>query len=203
MDTRERGLSAIEKLLVSAVYRVRRFNRHLWNLHARLLMQSLGSCGVGVRIQGPIRITDPSKVFIGHNVHIGENAFISSEGGLVIGDNTHISRNLVLYTINHQYKQATLLPYDSRLEKKPVTIGRNVWIGMNVCVAPGTTIGDGVIIALGTVVSGTIPPLTIVGNQKWRVLGYRDLEHYQQLETEQSYGSAGIAADIYEDAPSM
>jgi acetyltransferase-like isoleucine patch superfamily enzyme/2-polyprenyl-3-methyl-5-hydroxy-6-metoxy-1,4-benzoquinol methylase len=125
-------------------------------------------------------ISDPSKVVIGKNVHIGNNAFIKSDGGLTIGDNTHISRNLTLYTVNHNYA-SDILPYNSEMIFKKVIIGKNVWIGMNVCITPGTIIGDGAIIGMGTVVSGYVPPLAIVGSQKWRILGERDKKHYHDI----------------------
>ena len=124
---------------------------------------------------------------VGNNVHFGDNAFIRAEGGLTIGDNTHISRNLVLYTINHQAEGARI-PYDEQLVAKPVTIGRNVWIGMNVCIAPGTTIGDGAIVGIGTVVFGDVPPLSIIGSPPWSIIGQRDEARYKRLDREQAYG---------------
>ncbi len=134
-----------------------------------------------------IFISDPSKLQLGENVHIGNNAYIKSEGGLKIGDNTHISRNLVLYTVNHKY-DSDVLPYNDQLIKKEVVIGKNVWIGMNVCITPGTVIGDGCIIGMGTVVSGKVPPLTIIGSEKWRTLGKRDSENYNTNESRKRYG---------------
>jgi maltose O-acetyltransferase len=59
---------------------------------------------------------------------------------------------------------------------------------MNVCIAPGTKIGDGAIIGMGAVVSGEVPPLSIVGNQKWRIIGYRDKEEYDKLDKNRKYG---------------
>lgn len=126
---------------------------------------------------------------IGENVHINDNAFIKAEGGLIIGDNTHISRNLVLYTINHDYK-GDLLPYDSNMIKKGVVIGKNVWIGMNVCITPGSNIGDGCIIGMGTTVSGNIPPLSIIASPKAVMIGKRDESHYMELESNKKYGGA-------------
>lgn len=128
-------------------------------------MSRLAACGKGVGFYGRTVIHSPKNVAIGNNVHIGDNAWIQGDGGLQIGDNCHISRNLTLYTVNHRYR-GDCLPYDEQLDLKPVVIGRNVWIGMNVCVAPGSTIGDGAIIGMGTVVSGEVPPLCIIGNQK-------------------------------------
>lgn len=133
-------------------------------------------------------ITGIENFEIGENVHINDNCFIRAEGGVSIGDNTHISRNLVLYSINHDYK-GNALPYDNKMIFKEVKIGKNVWIGMNVCIAPGTTIGDGCIIGMGATISGNIPPLSIVGNPKAVIIGQRDENHYNTLEAAQKYGA--------------
>ena len=150
------------------------------------LLSKLKACGSRPSLDPPIRLFAPECVSLGSNVHIGENAFIRGEGGLYIGDNTRISRNLVLYTMNHRY-QGDRLPYDDGRVMKPVYIGKNVWIGMNVCIAPGTRIGDGVIVGMGTTVSGEIPELSIIGSPPWRLLGRRNPEHYARLENEGSY----------------
>jgi acetyltransferase-like isoleucine patch superfamily enzyme len=132
-------------------------------------------------------ISRPDKVEIGTNVHVGNNAYIKSEGGLKIGNNTHISRNLVLYTVNHNH-ESDVLPYNDEMIEKSVVIGENVWIGMNVCITPGTTIGDGCIIGMGTIVSGEVPPLTIIGSQKWRKIGERDKEKYDEIVQKKRFG---------------
>lgn len=153
----------------------------------RAHLSRMKSCGSGVGIWGPCVIKGHRNITLGNNVHIGGGAYIQGEGGLEVGDNTHISRNLLLYTRNHDHEGARL-PYDDTQVFKPVYIGRNVWIGMNVSIAPGTTIGDGAIIGMGTVVSGAVPAMAIVGSEKWRVLGWRDKEHYNILDTTHAYG---------------
>lgn len=119
--------------------------------------------------------------------NIGKNVFIRANGGLFIGENTHISRNFVCYTMNHDY-EGKRLPIDDNDIYKPVHIGKNVWIGMNVVVAPGTVIEDGVIVGAGCVVAGHVPALSIIGNPKYRLLKKRDKEHYERLEREEKYG---------------
>lgn len=121
------------------------------------------------------------------NVHIGANYFIHSTGSVVIGQNTHISQNFSCYSCNHQY-EGELLPYDSQLVKKPVDIGRNVWIGMNVSICPGVTIGDGAIIGLGAVVTSNVPACAIVGGNPAKVLKFRNVNHYEDLDARQKYG---------------
>jgi acetyltransferase-like isoleucine patch superfamily enzyme len=162
------------------------FKRRAESESNRRLMLRLGACGQGVYFGGRTVIHAPKNVVIGNNVSIGDNAWIQGNGGLTIGDNCHISRNFTLYTANHRYT-GDRLPYDEQLVKKPVVIGRNVWIGMNVCVVPGTKIGDGAIIGMGAVASGEIPSMSIIGNQKWRILGQRDKEEYDKLDKNQEY----------------
>jgi maltose O-acetyltransferase len=170
-----------------------RLKAFLWQLRRALwhprLVASIGSAGHGVRFVGRPDFTGRKAAVLEDNVHIGEGAFIRASGGLRIGANTHVSRNLLLYTVNHDF-HGSALPYDNNQVPKPVTIGRNVWIGMNVCIAPGTTIGDGAIVGMGTVVSGDVPPLAIIASQPWRIVGERDPEHYRALDDGRRFGGA-------------
>lgn len=58
---------------------------------------------------------------------------------------------------------------DSVDEGKPVIIEDDVWLGLNVIVLPGTHIGAGSIVGAGVVISGTIPPRSIVRSAALRV----------------------------------
>ena len=148
-------------------------------------IKKIGKC---VKFNGVSYISGFNNIEIGNNVHIGDNAWIKGEGGLYIGDNTHISRNLVLYTVNHNYK-GELLPYDNTEIKKPVVIEKNVWIGMNVTILPGTHIQEGAIIGAGAVVGGKIPKGAFYGAALGKIIKYRDLEHYENLEKNKKYGA--------------
>lgn len=180
--------SALKRHLATRMYRaLKRIEQEELQQNNKKRLALLKRCGRGVGLWGPMHITGLGQIELGSNVHIGANAFIRAEGGLVVGDNTHISRNLVLYTVNHR-TDGDRVPYDEEYVKKPVTIGRNVWVGMNVCIAPGTEIGDGAIIGMGTVVSGKVPPMAIVVGSKWRVVATRDREHYRSCEGARRYG---------------
>lgn len=143
-------------------------------------------CGQGVMLHGKLTIHGSRNLSIGHNVHINEGAFLRAEGGLTIGDNCHISRNLVIYTMNHQY-EGDLLPYDREMIMKPVSIGNNVWIGMNVSIIPGVNIGDGAIVGMGAVVTKDVEPLAIVGGNPAKRLKGRDNIHYSRLVQKSKY----------------
>ena len=153
-------------------------------------LPNLKACGKGCYFHGAIRITSPHKLEIGDNVHISPGAHIDARGGVFIGNNVHIGGNLTIYSYSHNY-EGDALPYDDTWIVKPVLIENNAWIGMNVSIIPGVIIGEGAVIGLGTVVSMDIPPLAIVGNQKPRIIKYRDKAHYDSLVKKRAYGGRG------------
>lgn len=64
-------------------------------------------------------------------------------------------------------------------------------------------IGEGAIIAWGACISGEIPPLAIVGHQRWRMIGQRDPEHYQRLKESGAFGGPdGVAFSLPEHSSS-
>lgn len=143
-------------------------------------------------LAGPGYVTGLSNLAIGRNVHIGRDFFLRADGGLAIGDNTHISHRLTVYTLNHNYEGA-LLPYDDTYLERPVTIGRNVWIGFGVTILPGANIGDGAIVGAGAVVAGPISPGTIFGAATGGPIKTRSPEHYRELDAAQAYSGHGGA----------
>ena len=85
-------------------------------------------------------IVATESISIGCNVMIG--------GGVTIVDCDFHSRNYNdWFTVNDE----------KNMPSSPVTIGDNVFIGMNSIILKGVTIGNGVIIGAGSVVSSDIP----------------------------------------------
>ncbi len=171
----------------SIIWHFRKAARILVGSYCNWRYNSRISCGANVNFLGYSRFYGCDKIQIGNNVTVGENAFVKGEGGLTMGDNIHIARNLTLYTHNHNFS-GSALPYDNTFIFKPVTIGNNVWIGINVTILPGTVIGEGAIIGAGTVVSGQVEPLAIIGSAKNRTLSYRDKKHYDNCIQEGRFG---------------
>lgn len=126
-----------------------------------------------LKLEGDGIIYEPEKLVVGSYVFIGKSFFIRAAGGVSIGDYTHISRNVVIHTVNHNI-YGELLPYDRTEILKPIKIGSYVWIGMNVCILPGVEIGDGAVIGMGTVISKNVNPGEIVVGATQRVIGRRD-----------------------------
>lgn len=146
-----------------------------------------GKCGAGVYLNGLGFVSGAERIEVGANVHIGNGYFIRGEGGLTIGDNTHVSRDVIIYTVNHEYEGARL-PYDEQVRLRPVSIGKNVWVGARVTVLPGAHVGDGAVIGAGAVVAGKVEPLSICVAQKAAPLARRNEAHYSELEKNGNYG---------------
>jgi acetyltransferase-like isoleucine patch superfamily enzyme len=51
---------------------------------------------------------------------------------------------------------------DQGTVSKPVRIGHRVWVGSNSVILAGADIGDNAIVSAGSVVSGQVPPNSIV-----------------------------------------
>lgn len=184
-------LPVIDYFLSKIITRVRKLEGRLKQKQLNHLLYSFQSTGYGVRLNMERwHIRHPEFLVIGNNVHIGDNPYFVCDGGLIIGDNTHMSRNITIYTRNHDYEGARI-PYDKHNIKKTVIIEQNVWIGMNVCIIPGITIGEGAIIGMGTIVSNHVKPFEIVGMPPPRILKHRSIERYQRLNLARAFGGIG------------
>ncbi len=157
------------------------------NYYTQKLRLSLGTFGTGSRINGKITVLKPKAVLIGNNVHIGSGAFLDGRGGLIVGDNAHFSREVTIYTTNHNHEGENL-PYDHTYIGKEVIIGKNVWIGMHVRITPGVTIGDGAIIGMGAVISKNVKEGEIVVTGVQRTIGKRNWIDYLQKKKLKKYG---------------
>ncbi|MGN8035980.1 acyltransferase [Chitinophaga sp. 22321] len=140
--------------------------------------------GTGVSIGRPFHCSGEGNISIGEYVYIGPGAKLYGVGGIHIGKGTIIGPDVTIYSANHVFREANYIPYDQRVEVKPVTISENVWIGGNVIIVPGTNIGEGCIVGAGSVVTGSIAPFSIVAGNPAKVIGSRDAAHYTRLKQE-------------------
>lgn len=162
------------KILPYFLYTYERYIKYrivdAWGFATLLKIKNKGS---NVRFQGYSRIINAEKLIIGKNVRVGMNCYFHALGGIKIGDNTILSRNITIYSANHNFENDDFVPYDNKYNLKEVIIGNGVWIGMNVSIIPGITIGDGAIIAMGSIVTKNVGKGEIVGNPSIRVLKNR------------------------------
>ena len=128
-----------------------------------ILNELLGSLGEGAVLRPPLYCD------YGYNVHIGGGVFVNfgciflDVVRIDVGDGCQIGPYVQIVTADH--------PRDPALRKqglesgKPVSIGRNVWIGAGAILLPGVTVGDDAIIGAGSIVTrDVLSGVTVVGN---------------------------------------
>lgn len=136
----------------------------------------------------------PKNLFIGGYVRFNQNTVLDEycnfngckiygAGSVFIGRYFHSGPNLKILTTNHNYN-GSLLPYGLKSEDiiKSVRIGSNVWIGQDVTILPGVTIGEGCIIQAGSIVSQSLPDLSIAGGNPCKAFRCRDIDHFNRLK---------------------
>ncbi len=151
------------------------------------LRSNIGHIGHGCYLHGFLKLSHPKGLILENNVHIGAGAYINSRGGVIIKDHTHISRNVTIYSSNHDYN-GPILPFGPNYIERPVIIGKGVWIGMNVNILPGVTIGDGAIIGMGATISKDVPPNAVVVGSEQRHVKSRSKENISALLTTAKFG---------------
>ena len=115
----------------------------------------------------PFYTAGGDEIQVGHNVFINQNCTFYDLGGLYIGDDVMIGPNVSIITTGHpldpsQRRKVTI--------GKPVVIERNVWIAAGATIIGGVTVGENSVVAAGAVVTGDVPPNTLVGGNPARVI---------------------------------
>lgn len=140
--------------------------------------------GPNLTVNRRSQVTD--LTVLGNNVNFN-GIRVHGRGNLVIGDNFHSGVECLVITQNHNYDNGTKIPYDSTIIEKPVRIEDNVWIGSRVTILPGVRIGEGAIIQGGSTVTTDIPKGAIAGGHPAEVFDHRDMDHYNQLKSENKF----------------
>lgn len=120
----------------------------------------------------PIFISNTDKLTIGENCAIASFVHIWSNELVTIGADTIIAAHVQITTSTHNYLH---IPYRLERINKPVTIGKNVWIGSGAIVMPGVSIGDNSVVGAGSVVTKNIPENCLVYGVPARVV--KKLDH--------------------------
>lgn len=113
------------------------------------------------------------KLKIGSNVYLGPDSYIHAGGGVFIDNGTVIGPKVKIWSVNHDYNNFDMLPYNRNVIKSKVFIGKGCWIGLDVRICPNIKIGNGVVIAMGSVITKDIPDFCVVGGNPAKVIKKR------------------------------
>ena len=108
-------------------------------------------------------------VKVGMNVWIGPFTIIDGSGKIVIGDYCTISAGVHIYT--HDNVKQTLTSGVIEIERTPVSIGNNVYIGPNAIITKGISIGNTCVIGANAFVNKDVPAHSIIMGQPGKVVG--------------------------------
>lgn len=147
-----------------AVAWMARYNRTtLPDEREALLREGLAEVGAASVIRPPFHCDYGYNVRIGAGVFLNFNCVVLDVVTVTIGDGTQIGPGVQILAADHPRDPAERL---TGVESgRPVTIGRNVWIGAGAIILPGVTIGDDALVGAGSVVTRDVPPgATVVGN---------------------------------------
>ena len=137
----------------------------------------------GIELIDPVRRAKMEGVRFGERLHIYGHVKWGSEPWIIkIGDDVHITNGVRFVT--HDGGTLILRKQVPDLEiTKPITIGNNVYIGVDTVFLPGVNIGDNVVIGARSVVSKNIPSNSVAVGQPARVIKSID-DYKKKLESE-------------------
>jgi acetyltransferase-like isoleucine patch superfamily enzyme len=143
--------------------------------------------GSNVNIFPGARLNGRNFIEIGHNFTMASFAEINSGPDDVsfisIGNNVGIARGTFILNANHRFDSVDIpiieqghtygLVKNENGKDYGIVIEDDVWIAANVVILTGSHIGQGAVIGANSVVSGKIPPYSIVLGNPGRIIGNR------------------------------
>jgi maltose O-acetyltransferase len=142
----------------------------------RMLGELLGSFGRAF-------VTSPVRWEYGSHIHLGDGVFINFDcvfldgADIRIGDGTLVGPRVQFLTAGHPVDPAERVRLDEQGSRiggycfnRPITVGRDCWIGAGAIVLGGVSIGEGTTIGAGSVVTRDIPAGVLAAGNPCRVI---------------------------------
>lgn len=128
--------------------------------------------GRNSKIYSSVKITFPSNLVVGDNSCIGENVILYNLGKLEIGCNVTISQGAHLCGGTHDYKKckdALLMP----LVKSNISIRDGVWICAEAFIGPGVIVSENSVIGARSVIFKDVPKESIMAGNPGQIIKNR------------------------------
>ena len=132
--------------------------------------------GLNLEIHPTASFRFGENIIIEDDVVIDSNCCVwaSENSKIVIGENTSIGQNAIIISSNHSFNGKDCYK-DQPMVEKDINIANNVWIGANSIILSGVTIEEGAIIGAGSIVTQDVPEFTIAVSKS------RDLEFIERI----------------------
>jgi acetyltransferase-like isoleucine patch superfamily enzyme len=94
-------------------------------------------------------------------------------GGVRIGRDVLLGPFVQIFSENHRFDDPDAPIIEQAVQRAPVVIEDDVWIGASAVILAGVVVGAGAIVAAGAVVRSDVPPGAVVAGVPARVVGRR------------------------------
>lgn len=152
--------------------------------------RQFGQCDPTVVLTHPYKLVNPKNIYLGPNVAIGSNAYLSAlNARFICKGYAAIAENLTVHTGNHARVLGTYITSINEANKPAgydhdVIIEEDVWIGSNVTILSDVTVGRGCTLAARSVVTKSTPPYSIVAGAPARFIKFNwTIEQILEHET--------------------
>ena len=152
---------------------------------------------LGIDYNHMIRVVDMPYLKNDNFTTLGEGSYDNnalvyrwSDAPLVIGRYCAISYGVkfIMDDGKHYTECVSSYPFKNRTPQKGgITIGNDVWIGMNVIILNGVTIGNAVTVAAGAVVTTDVPDYCVVGGVPAKIIKHKCTEEEKSVMNEISW----------------
>jgi acetyltransferase-like isoleucine patch superfamily enzyme len=137
------------------------------------IVSSPGRYAFNIFPQSKIRtVTPKAQIIIGNNVGFNSISITARSRTIRIGNGTMLGGNCqIMDSDGHPlWPPESRWVYPGDEYDRPVDIGNNVFVGLNVLILKGVTIGDNSIIAAGSVVATSIPENCLAAGMPAKVI---------------------------------
>lgn len=119
-------------------------------------------------VEAPFHCAYGINITLGAGVYLNAGCTMLDSAPVKIGDGSMLGPGVHIYCAEH-HKDVALRREGLEIAR-PVTIGRDVWIGGGAILLAGVTVGDGAIVGAGAVVTRDVAAATTVVGNPARVL---------------------------------
>jgi len=140
------------------------------------------SIGSNSNIEGSLVMEQRgASISVGSRTHVGGGSLLAAAQNIVVGDDVLIAFEALVmdhnsHSVTFRERRRDVQDWIdgkkdwSRVAIAPVRISDKAWIGVRAIILKGVTIGEGAIVGAGSLVTGDVPPWTIVGGSPARII---------------------------------
>ena len=110
---------------------------------------------------------------MGDRSNIGAYSYVGCSGFVEIGNHVLMGPRVNILAENHLFTRTDIPIQAQGVERKPIRIEDDCWIGAGATLLAGVVIGRGSVVAAGAVVSRDVPPGSVVAGIPARVIRQR------------------------------